>query len=223
MRLLHNYPVFGTHGKLLRCHDSGNEGIQMLRYLLPIALAIPIQGYCQRYADTPFYRPVSGVPSTARVEGWAHGSITANGVVIDLSISPYKSSSDSGEFSGSIVNSWVDKKDSAHVFHYYLQYDRLNVVFGYDLRVEPISGTDEIKCTFSALTDPVELNDYRMAWPRDKSFPVVPLSGDLAPFVIKSGGVIAFTTLPLVSGKIQVVHYLRLTRADHKTEVDSAE
>lgn len=194
----------------------------MLRYMLPVVLAIPIQVFCQSYADTPFYRPVSGVPSTARVEGWAHGSITANGVVIDLSTSPLMLSSNSDEFSRWSVNSWVDKTDPAHMFHYYLQYDRLNVIFGYDLRVEPISGTYEIKCTFSALTDPGELKSYPMAWPRDKSFPVVPLTGELAPFVIKSGGVLAFTMLPLGPGRIPVIHYLKLTRADLKTEFDSS-
>jgi len=86
------------------------------------------------------------------------------------------------------------------------------VAFAYDLLVEPIPDTDEIRCTFSALTDPDELPES--AWPRDKSVPVVALPGDLTPFVIKSGGVIAFTTLPLGPVKIAVDHYLRLTRVD---------
>jgi len=84
----------------------------------------------------------------------------------------------------------------------------LNVIFGYDLLVEPVEGTDQIKCTFSALTDP------EIDWLRDKDVPVVALPADLTPLVIKSGDVISFTTLPLGPGKIAVVHYLRLTRID---------
>ena len=57
----------------------------MLKYLLAFALTIPLCGHCQSYADSTFYRIISAVPSTARVEGWSHGSIKANGVVIDLS------------------------------------------------------------------------------------------------------------------------------------------
>lgn len=182
------------------------------RFLLMFSLAIPLSGHCQSYADSPFYKKVAAVPSTALVEGWSHGSIKANGVVIDLSMSGFSSSPDFDKVRGWNINSWVDKKNPAHTFHYYFQYNQLNVVFAYDLLVEPIPGTDEIRCTFSALTDTDEVPET--AWTRDKSFPVVALPGDLAPFVIKSGGVIAFTTLPLGPGKIAVDHYLRLTRTD---------
>ena len=193
---------------------AGRSEIHMLKYLLAFALTMPFPlcGSGQSYADAPFYRPISAVPSTAFVEGWAHGSIKANGVVIDLSMSNSSSSPNFDEIRGWNINSWVDKKNPAHTFHYYFQYNQLKVVFAYDLLVEPIPGTDEIRCTFGALTDPDELP--RMAWTRDKSFPVVALPGDLTPFVVKSGGVIAFTTLPLGPGKIAVDHYLRLTRAD---------
>jgi hypothetical protein len=195
----------------------------MLKYILAFALTIPFPlcGSCQSYADAPFYRPISFVPSTARVEGWQHGGIKANGVVIDLSMSVPSSSPDFDEIRGWNINSWVDKKNPAHTFHYYFQYNQLNVVFAYDLHVEPVPGTDEIRCTFTALTDPDELP--RMAWDRDKSLPVVALPGDLTPFVIKSGGVIAITTLPLGPGKIAVDHYLRLTRVDPTPDSNSAQ
>ncbi len=175
----------------------------------------------QSYADKPFYRPISAVPSTAFVEGWSHESNKANGVVIDLSMSNPSSSPDFDEIRGWNINSWVDKKNPAHTFHYYFQYNQLNVVFAYDLLVEPIPGTDGIRCTFSALTDTDEAPET--AWTRDKSFRVVALPGNLTPFVIKSGGVIAFTTLPLGPGKIAVVHYLRLTRVDLTPDSDSAQ
>jgi len=194
--------------RLIQC-----PGVGMLkRFLLISSLAIPLSGYCQSYAGSPFYRPISAIPETAHVEGWEHGTTKANGVVIDLSVSEPSPSADSDELHGGSIHSWVDRKKAGHVFHYYRQYNRLNVVFGYDLLVEPVPGTDEIRCTFSALTDPSELPET--AWRRDKYIPVVPLSADLTPVVIKSGDAIAFTMLPLGEGKVAVVHYLRLTRTD---------
>lgn len=193
------------------------------RFLLMFSLTIPLYGHCQSYSDSPFYKKVATVPSTAHVEGWSHGSIKANGIVIDLSESVPWLSPDIDQIRGRSVHSWIDKTEPDHTFHYFLQYDQLNVVFGYDLRVEPVKETDEIRCTFSALTDPDELSNFPSAWTRDKGFPVVALPGDLSPFVIKSGGVIAITTLPLGEGRIPVVHYLRLTRIDLKPEPDSAQ
>lgn len=93
----------------------------MLRYMLGFVLTIPFPlcSSCQSYADTPFYRTISAVPSTAFVEGWAHGSIKANDVVIDLSMSNPSSSPDFDEIRGWNINSWVDKKNPAHTFHYF--------------------------------------------------------------------------------------------------------
>ena len=193
----------------------------MTKSLLAFALSIPLCGYCQSYADSPFYRATSAVPSTAYVEGWQHGNIKANGVVIDLSMSNPSSSPNFDKIGGWNINSWVDKKNPAHAFHYYFQYNQLKVVFAYDLLVEPIPGTDEIRCTFSAFTDTEQAPST--AWTRDKSFPVVALPGDLTPFVIKSGGVIAFTTLPLGPGKIAVDHYIRLTRIDMMSNSNSSQ
>ena len=186
----------------------------MFKVLVVFSLALPLCGHSQSYADSPFYRPISTVPSTAHVEGWQHGTIMANGIVIDLSESVSPSSPDFDKIRGWSVHSWVDRNKPVQIFHYYLQYDQLNVVFGYDLRVEAVKDTDEIKVAISALTDPDELANYPNAWPRDKSIPVVALPGNLSPLVIKSGGVISITTLPLGPGKIASVHYLRLTRMD---------
>jgi hypothetical protein len=57
----------------------------MLKFVVMFSLAIPICARCQEYADSPFYMATSTVPSAAHVEGWQHGSIQANGVIIDLS------------------------------------------------------------------------------------------------------------------------------------------
>lgn len=188
----------------------------MVKHLLVFSLAIPLYGHCQSYADTPFYQTSAAIPSTAHVEGWEHGNTKANGVLIDLSEQVSWSSPDIDEIRGWSVHSWVDRKTPDHTFHYYLHYDQLNVTFGYDLRVEPVKGTDEIKCAFGALTDPEELRET--AWPRTKDMPVVALPGDLSPFLIRSGGVISIQTLPLGKGRIPVTHYLRLTRTDLTSE-----
>ena len=181
------------------------------RFLLIIPLAIPLCGYSQGYADSPFYNRVPAVPSTARALGRAPGAI-ANGIAIDISML------EPAPFTPMLANAWVDRSTPEHIFHYFRQYDRLNAVFGYDLHIEPILGTDRIRCTFTALTDPRDEppNDYP-GWGsgvRKKDIPVVALSGDLSPFVIKSGDAISITTLPHGPGKIAVVQYLRLSRTD---------
>src|SRR5665213_687871 len=182
--------------------------VHMTKSLLAFALTIPLCCHCQSYADSPFYRATSAVPSTAYVEGWQHGSIKSNGNVIDLSAYVSSSSPDFDEIRGWSAGSYVDRNNPAHTFHFYIQYDWMNpvVVFGYDLLVEPVKGTDKIKCTFSALTDP----ENRLPL-RHKDVAPVPLSADLSPIVIKSGDAISITTLPLGPGKIAHVHYLRLT------------
>lgn len=188
------------------------------RILLVIPLAIPLCGYSQGYADSSLYKIVSAVPSTARALGRAPGSI-ANGIVIDISMS------EPAPFTPWLTNAWVDRSTPEHLLHYFRQYDKLNAVFGYDLRVEPIQGTDQIRCTFTPLTDPRDEppEDYP-GWGsgvRKKDIPVVALPGDLSPFVIKSGDAISVTTLPLGPGKIAVVQYLRLTRIDLAHDPDS--
>ena len=180
----------------------------MLKHFLMFFLTVPLCGHCQNYADSPFYRRASAVPSTAHVEGWSHGSIKANGVVIDLSESVPFSSPDFDEIAGWSLGSQVDGSQPAQLFHFYIQYDQLNVIFGYDLLTQPVEGTDKIKCTFSAFTD------YTVADHRNKDVIPVALPADLAPLVIHSGDAISIATLPLGQGKIAAVHYLRLTRTD---------
>jgi hypothetical protein len=189
----------------------------MHRSWLMFVLAIPLCAQCQSYADSPFYKRVPAVPATAHVEGWSHGSIKANGVIIDLSERVPWSSPDIDEIRGWSVHSSVDRNSPAHIFHYILQYDQLNIAFGYDLLVEPVKGTDEIRCTFKELTDP------EVDWHRDNNMSLVALPTDLTPLVIKSGSAISITTLPLGAGKIAVVHYLQLTRVDLSPNPDSAQ
>lgn len=72
----------------------------------------------------------------------------ANGMVIDvLMLEP-------APFTPRLSDAWADRSTPEHIFHYFRQYYELNAVFGYDLRVEPIQGTDQIRCTFTALSDP---------------------------------------------------------------------
>ena len=189
------------------------------RFLLIIPLAIPLCGYSQGYADSPFYKRVSAVPSTARDVGRENIRIRANGIAIDVSmLEPAPSTP-------RLTNAWADRSTPEHIFHYFRQYDELDAVFGYDLRVEPIQDTDQIRCTFTALSDPIDEppNKFQRLGLglRKKSIPVVALPGDLSPFVIKSGDAISITTLPLGPGKIVVVQYLRLTRTDLANDSDS--
>jgi hypothetical protein len=179
----------------------------MRRYFLLLAFAIPMSGPCQSYARSPFYSPVSAIPSMARVEGYEHGSIKANGVVIDLSEWTPDSSPDAGAVAGWDVGADTDGSQPTELFHFYLRYNRLNVVFAYDLLVETVEGTDKIKCTFSAFTTPKH-------WPWPRTIVPVALPADLTPVVVRSGDVISIPTLPLGEGRIAAVHYLRLTRTD---------
>ena len=181
------------------------------RFLLIISLAIPLCGYSQSY-EFPFYRIVSAVPSTAGADGQENLRTSANGIVIDVSML------EPAPFTPRLTNAWADRSTPEHIFHYFRQYDELNAVFGYDLRVEPIQGTDQIRCIFTALSDPIDEPPNKFErlglGLRKKSIPVVVLPGNLSPFVIKSGDAISITTLPLGPGKIAVVQYLRLTPAD---------
>lgn len=180
----------------------------MLRPVLLLSLVLPLSGYCQTYADSPFYQPVSVIPSAAHVDGYEHGSMRANGVVIDLSEWIPESSPDVDRIAGWSEGADVDGNKPAQKFHFYIQHDHQNpvVVFGYDLLAEPVVGTDEIRCTFSVLTDsPVQ-------WSRNKEIPPVALPADLTPVVIHSGDVLAIRMLPLGPGRIADIHYLRIIR-----------
>jgi hypothetical protein len=120
-----------------------------------------------------------------------------------------------------LTKAWVDRSTPEHLFHYFRHYLELNAVFGYDLRVEPIQGTDQIRCTFTTLTDPIDEPPDSILPLRRKDIPVVALPGHLSPFVINSGDAVSITTLPRGPGKIAVVQYLRLTRTDLAHDSDS--
>lgn len=191
----------------------------MLKSFLVFSFALPLCGHGQSYADSPFYKPISAIPSSAHVEYTSHGNIKANGIAIDLSewhsiprpSTEFDEISDSGQ-----LEAWVGRNGPARVFHFYIQYDDLNVTYAYNLLAQP-EGTDKIKCTFSAYTD----QPYDT--PRRKDIPILALPTDLTPLVIKSGDAIAIETLPLAEGKVEVIHYLRLTRIDLTPASDSAQ
>jgi hypothetical protein len=189
------------------------------RFLLTLPLTIPLCGYSQGYADSPFYKIVSAIPSTAHAVGAENLRTRANGIVIDVSML------EPAPFTPRLTNAWADTSTPEHIFHYFRQYDELNAVFGYDLRLEPVQGTDQIRCTFTSLSDPIDdpPNKFQRLGLglRKKDTPVVALPGDLSPFVIKSGDAISITTRPLGPGKVAVVQYLRLTRTDLAHDSDS--
>jgi len=120
------------------------------RFLLTLPLTIPLCGYSQGYADSPFYKIVSAIPSTAHAVGAENLRTRANGIVIDVSML------EPAPFTPRLTNAWADTSTPEHIFHYFRQYDELNAVFGYDLRLEPVQGTDQIRCTFTSLSDPID-------------------------------------------------------------------
>ena len=201
-------------GLRLICSALGGD---MLKYFLVFSLALPLCGHGQSYADSPFYKPISAIPASAHDEYMHHGNIKANGIVIDLSVwhsIPHMSPEFYG-IHGSQIEAGVDRNGTARIFHYYDQYDDLNVTFAYDLLAQP-EGTDKIKCTFSAFTDTNET--------RRKDIPILALPTDLTPLVIKSGDAIAIkTTFPHGERNVDVIHYLRLTRIDMTPPSDSAQ
>jgi hypothetical protein len=192
----------------------------VLKPFLVFFLALPSYGYSQSYADTPFYKPISAIPASAREEYTHHGTIKANSIVIDLSVNDWRRSvpETSPEFDesiGSALQADVDRNGPARVFRFYIEYPSLNATFAYDLLAQP-EGKDKIKCTFSAFTDP----PYG---PRRKDIPILALPADLSPLVISSGDAIAIKTLPFTESKVEVIHYLRLTRIDQTPVSDTAE
>jgi hypothetical protein len=190
----------------------------MLKHFLVFSLAVPLCGYSQSYADSPF-SVASVVPASALPDGYAPGSGHANGVAIDLFVSRSELAiakmNDHGQ-----INAKVDGSKPAQVFRYYRQYDDLGETFGYDLLAQPVEGTDQIKCTFSQLTDPDPGGPW---WPRDKFIRPIALPADLTPIVVRSGQVIAIATYPAGKDKPAVIHYVRLTRMDaaHPTEAQT--
>jgi hypothetical protein len=173
-------------------------------------MTFPLSGYSQTYADSPFSVDDT-IPSSARVEGWQHGSIHANGIAVDLSEShPALAIEQIADWN---LQQEVDGAKPAQVFRFYIQYNRLGVTFGYNLLAQPVEGTDKIRCTFSQLTD-----SSSPAWNRDKSIAPVALPADLPPLMIRSGQAIAISTYPVGEDKAAVVHYLRLTRMDATLE-----
>ena len=121
----------------------------MLKSFLVIFFALPLYGHSQRYADSPFYKPISAIPASAHDEYTRHGNIKANGIVIDLSVNHWRISvpETAPEFEESIGNASqavVDRNGPAQVFHFYFEYPNLNVTFAYDLLAQP-EGTDKIK------------------------------------------------------------------------------
>jgi hypothetical protein len=185
----------------------------MFKHVLAAALlTIPLCGHSQSYADSPFYKPSDPAPATAHVQGWQHGSIKANGVVIDLSELVSKSAPGYEEIRGWSVAQRVDGTKPTQIFHFYIQYDNLDVTFGYDLLAEPVEGTERIKCTFRSLTDPPGYG-----WPRNKAVDPVALSSDLTPLVINSGDTISIKLFPLGQDKVAVIEYLQLTLVNADT------
>ncbi len=125
----------------------------MLKHVLVAMLcALPVYGYGQSYADSPFYKPSAPAPATANM-GWAPHGPKANDVVIDLYESVSRAAPGFEEIAGWTDAQHVDGTKPAQILHFFIEFPNLNIVFGYDVLAEPVEGTNKIKCTFSAPTD----------------------------------------------------------------------
>ena len=119
--------------------------------LLALGAAVilfPLCSYGQSYADSPF-SVVDAVPASAQVEGYAHGTSRANGVWIDPFVS--RSEFAINKVGRLMIAGDVDGAKPAQMQHFFVQYVDLGATYGYNLLLEPLAGTDRIKCTFSQL------------------------------------------------------------------------
>jgi|SRR5271156_2175947 len=177
-------------------------------FLVAILCALPVYGYGQRYADSPFYKPSAPAPATANM-GWSpHGAIQANNVVIDLYESVSTSAPGFDGIAGWTAAQRVDGTKPAQILHFFIEFPNLNIVFAYDVLAEPVEDTNKIECTFSAPTD---TTSYGWA---QKGITPVALSSDLVPITITSGDTISVTMLPLGQDKVPVIEYLQFTRTE---------
>ena len=98
----------------------------------------------------------------------------------------------------------VDGDSGKQILHWYAQFDRLNVTFGYDLLLEPIDGTKKIRCTFKTLTEPSR------GFVRNNGSYLVPLPGPLTPLIITDGDTIAIRMFPQKSTEAPFTQYLHV-------------
>lgn len=176
-------------------------------HLLFIALLIlPLASGAQRFAHDPFYEKTQAADATA-LHRW---DSSANGVIFHMSLTaPHYGPWDEGMK--------VDGAQSRQVVHWYLQDNHYGVYFGYDLVLEPVAGSSQIKCTFSAFNNP-----YDRGGRMNGNLPHPTLSDSLTPLLVDSGDTLEIAMLPGPDGKEKFVQYIRVELDTAKSELDTS-
>jgi hypothetical protein len=152
----------------------------------------------QSFGDSPFYKLNQQGSGSGAPFRWGPPDTRANGTSTNITMSV-----DFG------FGTWreemiVDGDSGKQILHWYAQFDRLNVTFGYDLLLEPIHGTKKIKCTFNTLTEP------RRGFLRNNGSYLVPLPGPLTPLIITDGDTIAIRMFPQKPTDAPFTQYLHV-------------
>jgi hypothetical protein len=174
----------------------------MVRNTLQCALFLAVlfaqTAIAQSYVNSPLYQlGERGGPGLHR--RWSGPPTDANGTTTTISMS-----GDVGATGGNEEGMRVEGAPGSQILHWFVSFYRPRVTFGYDLFLEPVVGTNKIRCTFRTLTDPEN-------WSRDKSSQLVPLPEPLTPVEIEDGATLSISFLPEGDPKRVFVQQLRIT------------
>ena len=157
---------------------SGRWKLIVQSVLLLTSASVPCTISAQTYEYSPFYQKVAAPP----VGAFHRWTPRANGVIVNIRMTNV----------GGVWNEGmrVDGPKGQEVIHLFLDETRSSVSFAYDLLVEPIAGTQQVRCTFKPQS--------AEAFPpgAHQSFPQAPLSGLLDPLIVNDGDTIAISMIP---------------------------
>lgn len=166
----------------------------------PLFLLDSVRLRAQSFEHTPFVETVPSAEGDAVMVRHA----TANGITADISVS----TTDGGWNQGIRTDGWPHHE----LVHLYLQSTDSNAVFAYDLLLEPVAGTHQIRGTFSPQSPEVfaeEKHDARLV-------PLPP--GELAPILVDEGGTLAITMFADAEKRLKITQYLHLRLSTAKEQ-----
>ncbi|WP_263366328.1 hypothetical protein [Edaphobacter bradus] len=144
----------------------------------------------QSYEHSPIYQKIAAPPAGA-IDRWHP---TANDVTVNITMTNV----------GSIWNEamHVDGSNGQEIIHLIIEETKNNIAFAYDLLVQPIEGSQQVRCTFKPQAPDT--------FPQSMKFPHMPISDSLEPVVIDNGGTIAISMIPDPDKKQKLVQYLQM-------------
>jgi hypothetical protein len=164
---------------------------------LLILLAAPHHLLGQEYENSPFYKKGDSAPASAVHRWTAH----ANGLTATISVlfpSP--------EFAPSNESMKVDGPEGKQKIHWYIEDLHSHVYFGYDLLLETVPGTQQIKCTFRPLT----ISAWSPSTWLDQTLPTPPIPEGTTPLLIEDGETFNVSMLPESEHKYKIVEYVHI-------------